>query len=529
MSSYSSSDSLLAKRMRLKLRRLEWEQSKAASRIASQTETSEATRALAAEGDFSGYVDDYAGFCRDILGILVWSRQIEMANTVATDPKKLIAYRSGQKTGKTTGNASIALWWIATRRKGVVLVTSSSGSQLKNQLWKEIRRLFEDPKLEDRLAIAKTARTLKELLGADCSLDPATGIRVPDGRAIFGFSTNKTDRAGGYSGAELLILADEASGIDASIGEALEGNCVGGGRLLATGNPLEPIGWFFDIFQKRQEAWVCRRIDSRETPNCTGKEPPIPGLAEPSFLAGRARDWGEASPMFQARVAGNFPDLSTNTVISLGVVTGATQRWECGEQESDDALSFGVDVARFGDDDSVIRPRRGRVAFPDTVVHGLDTQEVAAKVLDLVRTMRIEPEKPKVKVDTIGVGAGVADALRQYHGKELILIEVNVSETADDEEKYSNLRTQLWFGLADWLTSAAMPPDDRTEDELRAPVYGFDSRGRRKVESKDEIKKRLHRSPDRADALALAVYEGGAMPIRAPKSTGGYRQTQRGF
>lgn len=447
------------------------------------------------------------------------------------DPKRLIAYRSGQKTGKTTGNAAIVLWWLATRTRALVLVTSSSHPQLKNQLWKEIRRLFEMPKDAERLALSKTPRTLKELLDAECSLDPETGIRVPDGRQVVGISTIKTDRAGGYSGAELLIVADEASGIDQAIGDALEGNCAGGGVLLATGNPLEPIGWFFDIFQKRQAAWVCRRIDSRETPNCTGAEPPIPGLAEPSFIANRLRDWGEDSPMFQARVVGNFPDTSTSTVISLGAVSAATQRWECGQQDSTAALHIGVDVARFGDDDSVLRPRRGYVALPAEVVHGLDTQQVAGRVLEMVRRLRRGTEKPKVKVDVIGVGAGVADALRQYHDDELLLVEVNVAEKADDEESFPNLRSQLWFGLASWLADGgALPPDDRTEDELRAPVYGFDQRGRRRVESKDEIKKRLKRSPDRADALALAVYEGGITRILAPSGASRYRlANRRGF
>lgn len=204
------------------------------------------------------------------------------------------------------------------------------------------------------------------------------------------------------------------------------------------------------------------------------------------------------------------------------MVNAATERWMAAGDSNEErlanliaeeraALEIGVDVARFGDDDSVIQPRRARVMYPKIVLHGIDTVAIYGATKQAAKDLRRGNERVRIKVDTIGVGAGVADMLRADEELQAFVdvVDINVSERSDDETQFPNLRTQIWFALADWFKSGgAMPPNDRTEDELRAPVYGFDVRGRRKVESKDETKKRLHRSPDSADGMCLAVYEG---------------------
>lgn len=511
--------------------------------MADQQATAEA-RAAAAEGDFSGYHDDGPAFGRDVLGVRIWSRQRDMFDALKS-PKKRIAIRSGQKTGKTLGLAVLVLWWLCTRPRAKVVVSASTLGQLKKQLWAEIRKLYEIPKDPSRLALSKTTRTLKEILGGtNCSMSPEEGLMLPDGRQLIGIAANDKVSAAGYSGDQLLIVADEASELDREVFGAFEGNALSGGWLLLSGNPTSSEGPYFDAFHTKSQFWVTIHIDSRETPNFTGLEEPIPGLADKVEIQKRIDDWGEDNPLFQIRVAGNFAAANPYSVITLAMVSSATNRWRlAGENDNERllalvkdnesaSLELGVDVARFGDDDSVIQPRRGHLMPHPHVVHGMDTVAVYGETKKAIVDLRRGNERVRVKVDTIGVGGGVADMLRADPELRnfVEIVDVNVSEKADEEDQFPNLRSQLWFALADWFKSGgAMPTDDKTEDELRAPLYSFDLRARRKVESKDEIKKRLKRSPDRADAMALAVYEGHHVPIRKPPPITGYRMSGRGF
>ena len=174
-------------------------------------------------------------------------------------------------------------------------------------------------------------------------------------------------------------------------------------------------------------------------------------------------------------------------------------------------------------------PRRGQRIYPTVTVQGFDTLGVVGKVLEVRELYAREGEVVSTKVDVSGgYGGGVADVLRADHGKLVSVVEVNSSERSDDPEKNTNIRTQLHFAVADWLKDGGeLPEDKKLEAELLTPTYGFDARGRRKVESKDEVKKRLKRSPDRADALALAVYSKPRAPVlQAPTPTYTNYETQ---
>jgi hypothetical protein len=179
-------------------------------------------------------------------------------------------------------------------------------------------------------------------------------------------------------------------------------------------------------------------------------------------------------------------------------------------------------VGRTGDDPSVLCPVRGKHALPMFETRGREGDEVAGWVLSHVRTLRRDAkEVPEVRIDVIGVGASVYDHLK--HSREVKAIAVNVSASPADGEHYARLRDEVWFQGAAWLRDGGtIPPDDRElQGELTAARYGFDGKGRYVVESKDEMKKRLKRSPNRADALNLAV-------AKAPPSAG-YADTAKGW
>jgi hypothetical protein len=434
------------------------------------------------------YAADPAGFFRDVLGFTAWAKQLEIAHAVATHRR--VAVRSGHKVGKSTIAAAVALWWVCTRPRGRVIMTSSVARQVRSILWRELRNL---------------CRNARRPVGATPALDPNTGLRFEDGREVLGFTTDDAESMAGFSGDQILFIVDEASGFPQEIYEAVQGNTAGGGAILAIGNPTRDSGFFFDAFRYGRGGWHLIHISSLESPNVVEGRMVIPGLAGLEWVEEMRAEYGEASPIYAVRVKGDFAERSNDSVIGLALVEAARTAWD-GTSSRIGPLEIGVDVARFGDDDSVIQPRRGNHAYRPTVVHGFDTVQVAGRVAEVAMSLSgsAAEGKPIIRVDVIGYGAGVVDVLRRdgrFH-----VVAVNVGESARDKEKFTSLRDEVWWAARKWLEGGGtLPPEPRLEADLLAPRYSYDARGRVKVEGKPEIKKRLGRSPDRADALCLAV------------------------
>jgi phage terminase large subunit len=432
-------------------------------------------------------------FAERRLGIRPWSRQSEILRAVAQYPR--VAVRSGHKIGKSNSAAILALWWVCLYPDGKVIITAPTDRQVQGVIWKEIRRLY---------------RTASPPIGGQLHRVADPGLQFDDGvREIRGFSTNEPEKIAGFSG-NILYIVDEGSGVDEQIYEVIEGSRAGGAKLVVFGNPTQTSGTFFEAFTSAKDAWHTIHVSSEDSPNITG-ECEIPGLAVREWMEEKLREWGEDSPLYQVRVRGNFPLQAENAVIGIGLVEEASKRWA--EMPEDGPLTIGVDVARFGDDETVIQPVRGKKALKPITLNSMDTVQVAGRVAQVVREMRRDGEFPQVKVDVIGVGAGVADYLRALEGLEAVIVDVNVGEastvSAPDEPEYARLRDQVWFMLKAWLKNGgAIPDDGKLHAELLAPLYGFTVDGKLKVEPKEETKKRIKRSPDRADALCLAAYPG---------------------
>lgn len=429
------------------------------------------------------------GFAEEVLGLTVWSRQRDVLTAAATH--KQVAVRAGRKVSKSASIAALALWNTLARGQPTLL-TSSSYSQLKGIIWKEVATL-----------------ATRANLGLDVPLDPETGIRAGNGAEITGRSTNKREYMQGYSGADALYLADEASGLPTFIVEALEGNLAGGGRLMLFGNPTQLSGPFYDAFHSHRASWHGIRISSRESPNVTG-EASIPGLAVPEWIAEQEqKHGGPDSPFVQIHVDGDFPTSGSNSVISLALVESAMSRTV--EPSPNDVLHLGVDVARFGSDHTTVRPRRGLLAYPSRKARGTDSYAVARLVMETVAQYAVPGERPVVKVDVIGIGAGTFDVLKTEYGHQVEVIAVNVAESATAQPAegggYRRLRDQLWFATRDWLAEGGcLPQDEETRSDLIAPTFRFDAQGRYVVADKDELRKSIGRSPDDGDALALSIY-----------------------
>jgi phage terminase large subunit len=489
-------------------------------------QTVEATPSTETGPSALDFFDDPQGFCeaflqirigRDVVPFRLWAKQGQLAKAVAL--YRRVCCRSGHKVGKTALAAALAIWWACTRPNARVILTAPTERQVQKALWYEVRRFYNNsPRLR--------------AIMPEPALSPATGVRWVDGRELFGFTAKNADAVSGPGGPEVLVIIDEASGVPREVWEALQGVRAGGGKVLALGNPTQTVGWFFDAFNEKRTGWDHHNISSADTPNYIEDRIVIPGLADRDYVREVADDYGEDSPTYAVRVTGDFPKNVANAIIGLGLIELARREanlLEWGDVLELDGLTvdLGVDVARFGDDDSAVSARVGSQLFTPAwfektravkaVVNGYDSVKVAGLVVQCLSVLPHQGKRVRIKIDcTGGYGEPVAAMLRALIDtgnlpSTVEIYEINYSSESSNDEVFPVLRDELWFGARPWFKAGgAMYPDPKLESEMMAATYAPDLKGRNKVEPKKEIKKRLGRSPDRADAALLAIYEPGA-------------------
>jgi len=480
---------------------------------------------------YEEYHDDPVGFAGDVLGMEPWEREPTMPAEVASQADVLravakyrrVADKSGQKTGKSSLAAVAALWWVYTRVQGYVVLTAPSAPQVDAILWTEIRLVAQGhhPTQRAKGFVPKLPGVNGEP-GGRLYESASHGLSLGDGWGITGRTTDKPERMQGPSGANQFYIVDEASGYSEANLQAILGNLAGGGHILMLSNPTQVTGTFFDAFHDKAEVWETFSQSSLHTPNFHGKC--IPGLADADYERLAKVDWGgPGNPMFDARVLGRFPSAGAMVVVPLSLVEAAKARWA--EAPWEGRLEVGLDPSRGGDECVYVFRRGLKVAMPVPVhVDANDVEvppgwQVGAAVARAVleeHALHPHPEKPRVKVDAIGVGTSVVDYLMAKHrhdfdviavvssGEASPRVQVRPGRTAKDE--YTNLRSQIAFGVPEFLRAGgALPPDGKLHGDLVAAKYKFVGE-KTAVEEKREITKRLRRSPDRGDAVGLVIY-----------------------
>jgi phage terminase large subunit len=456
--------------------------------------------------------DDPVLFAKEVLRVDVWSGQAELLGAIVAHPA--VACRSGHKLGKSTALAIIALWWVCTRPRARVVMTAASHRQVEKVLYKEIRRLHARAARRSCSECGgsvpcethpdKVRRGLP--IGGDLHESAEAGLQFSDGREIVGFSTKEPERMAGFSGANLLFLVDEASGVPDEIFEAMEGNRAGGARIAMTSNPTQTSGVFYDAFTSDRSEWFQVHLSSERVAREIeeGKFPAGMGLATPEWVAEKKRTWGVEDARYQVRVLGDFPRAGDDSMIGLALVEKAKLRWRTTPPPFG-RTTIGVDVAWKGTDSTVLVWCRGDWSSEPEVLKGFDPVEVAEKVMNLARKVRLANERPIVRIDSSNMGAGVFAILKREEEVEAIGMLAAESSTV---EGFSRLRDETWGSLEAWLKTGAIAPDAKLIADVLAPKRQHDVRGHIKVESKFDLRKRIGRSTDRADALALAVYRG---------------------
>jgi hypothetical protein len=295
----------------------------------------------------------------------------------------------------------------------------------------------------------------------------------------------------------VLLLADEASGIPEEVFNAASGSMSGHNcTTILTGNPTRTSGFFFETHNRLKDQWKTYHVSSFESPRVSK-----------DFIEEVKIKSGEDSNEYRIRVLGDFPTTDDNTIISRELAEAATYRDVSVNPNA--PTVWGLDVARFGSDRSALTVRQANVVSEIQVWRNLDLMQLCGAVVAQYEGSSTKPTE--ILVDSIGLGAGVVDRLRELG---LPVLGVNVSESPA-VGSYRNLRAELWYRCKDWLAKrdCKLPKNDDLISELCSVRYTFSSNGKAQVESKDEMRKRGLRSPDLADSLMLTFAANEALMI----------------
>jgi hypothetical protein len=290
----------------------------------------------------------------------------------------------------------------------------------------------------------------------------------------------------------VIALIDESGEIPTSVlraGEQALSNCKVG-KIIQSGNPTSHEGMLYAAATNLRHQWhVIEITGDPEDPN---RSPRI----DKEWAREQIAIYGRENPWVKAYILGQFPDAAMNTLLSIEEVLESSRRNYGIEHYEFAQKRIGVDVARFGSDATVLFPRQGLAAFKPVVMRNSRTNEIAARVADGKAKFGSEIEFVD---DTGGYGAGVVDALLQ---SGITAQGINFGGKALNP-RYFNKRTEMWFEMAEWIRrGGAIPNDPELIRELTTPLYTF-HQGKMQLEEKDQIKKRLGHSCDKADALAL--------------------------
>lgn len=428
---------------------------------------------------FSLYANEPEAFLREVLGVQYLTPD-QCAALASIAANRNTAIPSGHGNGKDWLLSRVALWrtYCSPHGASKVIATANTEAQLKRVFWGEVQSAWHAA----RVRLPGQMTNLALVIGPQQYL---IGLTARDATAMQG-----------HHAAWVTVIYDEADGIAPEFFTAGQSLAVGPeDKQIAIFNPVDPTS---EMCRRQSSGqWAIYRMNSENHPNVVSGRQIVPGAVTQAYISEIFEEAGSKdTALYRSRVLGLYPEQGDDVLIPLSVAEKAQERWKKFERTPD---ALGVDVARFGSDETVLIPffTENLVRHPGMPVarKGQDTMGTAGQAKSFSSYL--------VGVDDCGVGGGVTDRLAEL-GEPVVA--VNAGEKADDEAKFVNRRSEMWWAARLALMSGdlSLPPDPRLIGDLTGIKYGFDSRGRIKVESKDEVKKRLKRSPDRGDALVIA-------------------------
>lgn len=459
------------------------------------------------------YFNDPVGFAVDVLDFCPDDKQKEIMLSVRDN--KRTSVRSGQGVGKTATVACIIIWYMLFRNDAKIVATAPTKQQLNIVLWPEIAKWLTGTYAEHFLTLTKTMLYMV-------------------GYELEWFATAKTatkkENMAGLHADNMLIIVDEASGVSDEILETLLGTITGvDNRILFISNPTRNSGIFYESHHKDRDQFYCIHIDAEQCER-TDKE----------NIEMLKRKYGTHSNVVKVRVKGEFPDQEDDVFIQLYLVMRGINT-DYDDSQAVQTIDIACDVAREGGDETVVGTKINNKVLPLLVRNGQDTM---ATVGDIMRTANLMHDKyPNiiivVKIDDTGVGGGVTDRLNEIKKLDNLdwLRIFPVKFGIPIQHKYYYDTTTLMAAIVKDLLSEfdeqgnpktcdlILPDDNELIAQLTTRKYGiYESKGKIKLESKKEMKKRGLQSPDRADCLFLLC-----LPVNVKESVSKKRERKHSF
>lgn len=437
--------------------------------------------------------------------------QCEFLRAYGDYTERRVAERSGNGVGKTATLAWCVVNHFVTEFPQVTACTAPNQTQMFDALYPEILRWFERLPEWVRTAFVVKAESIEHVVKPNDSFVTFATARPENPEALAGKHCEQ---------GSVLLVADEAQGVHERVFLAAAGSMSGRRtKFLLAGNPVYTEGLFYDAHtllartgEKTPGDWKSIHVNAETCKRVTE-----------DFKQEKIRRYGIHSNAYRVFVLGEFPAGNDDTIIPLGDVISAQVR-DIAEPK-DQAGVWGLDPARFGDDRSCLVKRRGRVVAETPLVwRQKDTMQLSAIVHEEWNATPLHQRPKSICVDSIGLGAGVVDRLRNLG---LPVRGVNVSEMAAFSDRYANLKAELWFKAKEWFAAkdVRLPADNPVPGgialgaELALPKFRFLPSGRLQVESKMEIKKRGFPSPDVADAFILTMADTEATYIHGTEGS----------
>lgn len=396
-----------------------------------------------------------------------------------------VSVRSGRGISKTTSLAWAALWFLFTRENAKVIVTGPKFDQLKVTLWAEILKWLQRSQIQDQ--IKWTAEKMYHV--------NAPGLWF--GKIL---TSKQKENIQGIHGEHVLWLCDEAENIEDDIIDSITSGMTDiENKIVLTGNPTKVTGRFYESFTKDKRDWECLHFSSEDSE------------IRPDKWFARMQRYPRDSDMYRVMVLGEPPTGNPRCIITLADCEEARMRWLRLPEKNDEHRNFlemGVDPAGEGDDLTTIAIRTGMRLLEVATFSKAKAPEVYHQTLMILRKWRKKLKiynKVKIKIDA-GYGKPIADFLALNVEDNIEVLPVYFGGRGD--ESFADEITKMWFNMADVIEECSLPDDDELIEELIGREWIPWSGQKQKVESKSEYKKRIHRSPDRADACILCFWTG---------------------
>lgn len=423
-----------------------------------------------------------------------------------TASKVGISIMSGHFTGKDCFSAWMIIWFLSCFPRPIIPCTAPTADQLQKVLWSEVYKWLNHKNekgeylcvARDWLEIQNDKIFMKERKGKDWFAIARTSSANsnPDEQA---------ETLAGFNESYKMVVIDEATGVPTGVFKPLEGGL--GGKcnfILMIFNPTRSKCFAVDSHYGDSKRWITLRWNSEE---CE--------LVSEEHIRMMREKYGRDSNHYRVRVLGLPPLSDSDTLIPWDWINDAIDR-EIIPLEGDPTC-LGVDVGAGGDKSVILTRHGGKVGRIESN-NSKDTMELVGWVTHEV----LKNENSVIYVDSIGIGKGVYDRLREVGQR---VFSIDVRRGAKSAERFMRLRDELWWNLRDQFEKGTISIPNHKEliDQLQAIKYKPRSDGKIKVEGKDEMRKRGFGSPDEADALCLSFAMSDSIFRRREEDTGRYK------